>query len=234
MDSNPETDETPPQSEDLGTHLTLGGRLRAYFLTGILVTAPVSITIYIAWVFIDMVDRQIMPFIPAPFNPRQWGIPGGGLLLAVVGLTLIGALAAGVLGRVWMRVSEALMARTPVLRSIHSAVRQLFETFLVQKSKAFREVALIEYPRREIWTLAFITGPTIRQVGRHVDHDLINVFVPTTPNPTSGFLLFLPRKDVRILDMTIEEGLKLVISGGIVAPPDRPAAEPAGSGVVTL
>lgn len=224
----------PPPSEDLGTHLTLGGRLRAYFLTGILVTAPVSITIYIAWVFIDMVDRQIMPFIPAPFNPRQWGIPGGGLLLAVVGLTLIGALAAGVLGRVWMRVSEALMARTPVLRSIHSAVRQLFETFLVQKSKAFREVALIEYPRREIWTLAFITGPTIRQVGRHVDHDLINVFVPTTPNPTSGFLLFLPRKDVRILDMTIEEGLKLVISGGIVAPPDRPAAEPAGSGAVTL
>lgn len=223
MDDSRETDDPIPPAEDLGTHLTLGGRLRAYFLTGILVTAPLSITIYIAWMFIDMMDRQIMPMIPAPFNPRQWGIPGVGLLLTVVSLTLIGALAAGVLGRIWLRFSEAVMARTPVLRSIYSAVKQLFETFLAQKSQAFREVALIEYPRRDIWTLAFITGPTIRQVGCHVDHDLINVFVPTTPNPTSGFLLFLPRKDVRILDMTVEEGLKLVISGGIVAPPEQAA-----------
>lgn len=234
MDKSPQTDDTPPASEDLAPHLTIGGRLRAYFLTGILVTAPVSITLYIGWMFIDMVDRQVTPMIPAPFNPRQWGIPGVGLLIAVVGLTLIGALAAGVLGRVWLRVSEAVLARTPVLRSVHSAVKQLFETFLVHKSKAFREVALIEYPRRDIWTVAFVTGPTIRQIGCHVDHDLINVFVPTTPNPTSGFLLFLPRKDVRILDMTIEDGLKLVISGGIVAPPGRMIPEGADGDPVVI
>ena len=220
-----ETGEDPPPGEDLALHLTIGGRLRAYFLTGILVTAPVSITLYIGWMFIDMVDRQVTPMIPAPFNPRQWGIPGVGLLIAVVGLTLIGALAAGVLGRVWLRVSEAILARTPVLRSVYSAVKQLFETFLVHKSKAFREVALIEYPRRGIWTVAFVTGPTINQIGRHVEDDLINVFVPTTPNPTSGFLLFLPRKEVKILDMSIEDGLKLVISGGIVAPSLRLAPE---------
>lgn len=203
-------------------HLTIGGRLRAYFFTGILVTAPISITIYIGWMFIDMVDRQITPLIPAPWNPKQWGVPGTGLLLAVLVLTLIGALAAGMIGRVWLRFTEAVMVRTPVLRSIYSAVKQIFETFLAQKSQAFREVALIEYPRRGLWSLAFITGPTIPQVNQHVGEELVNLFVPTTPNPTSGFLLFVPRREIKVLDMTVEDGLKLVISTGIVAP--TPAA----------
>ena len=211
-----------PAPPEHAPQVTLAGRLRAYFFAGVLVTAPISITFYIAWLFIDFVDRQVTPVIPAPWNPRQWGVPGVGLLLLVVAMTLVGALTAGFAGRVWLRVSEAVMERTPVLRGIYSAVKQIFETVLAQKSQAFREVALIEYPRRGIWTVCFITGPAIAQVTRQAGHDdLISVFVPTTPNPTSGFLLFLPRAEIRVVDMSVEDGLKLVISTGIVAPTDR-------------
>jgi uncharacterized membrane protein len=104
-------------------------------------------------------------------------------------------------------------------------VKQIFETLLAQKSQAFRDVVLIEYPRRGIWTIGFLTGTTSALIRQQSQDDLVNVFVPTTPNPTSGFLLFLPRDDVHILDMTVEDGLKLVISGGIVTPPESPAAE---------
>jgi uncharacterized membrane protein len=208
--------------------LTLAGRLRGYFLSGVLITAPISMTLYIAWVFIDFVDRMITPLIPHAWNPRNYGIPGMGLLLAVVALTLIGALTAGFLGRMWLRLTEAVIRRMPVLRGIYSAMKQIFEAMLAQKSQAFREVALIEYPRRGIWTVAFITGQTVSHVQRHVDEDLVTLYVPTTPNPTSGFMLFLPKKDVQILDISVEDGLKLVLSTGIVAPPPehRPVHEP--------
>jgi len=202
-------------------HVTLMGRLRAYFFAGVLITAPISITFYIAWLFIDFVDRQVTPLLPASVNPALWGVHGFGLLLVMVALTVVGALTAGFLGRVWLRFSEAVMQRTPVLRGIYSAVKQIFETVLAQKSQAFREVVLIEYPRRGIWTVAFITGQTVGAISRPIGMDLVNVFVPTTPNPTSGFLLFLPRTDLQLLDMSVEDGLKLVISGGIVAPQER-------------
>ncbi|HVI50232.1 MAG TPA: DUF502 domain-containing protein [Candidatus Sulfotelmatobacter sp.] len=202
--------------------MTLVGRLRAYFFAGILITAPISITVYIAWNFIDFVDRQVTPLIPAAYNPKQWGVPGVGLLLVAVVLTLVGALTAGFLGRVWLRFSEWILSRTPVLNGIYSAVKQVFETVLAQKSNAFREVVLLEYPRKGIWTLGFITGQTASQLRPDQEQDWVNVFVPTTPNPTSGFLLFLPRGDVHVAPISVEDGLKLVISGGIVAPPEPP------------
>jgi len=216
-------DVTPNPSNDGGQpwHLTLIGRLRAYFFAGILVTAPVSITFYIAWQFIQFMDDQVSPFIPPAFNPANWGIPGFGLVTVVVSLTLIGALTAGFAGRALVRLYDAVLERMPVLRGIYSAVKQIFETMLAQKANAFREVALIEYPRKGIWTLAFITGTTKGDVRSRFDEDMVNVFVPTTPNPTSGFLLFLPRRDVQILDMTVEDGIKMVVSTGIITPPDR-------------
>lgn len=217
---NQQNDDATQASDGPG-HVTLMGRLRAYFFAGVLITAPISITFYIAWLFIDFVDRQVTPLLPASVNPMLWGVHGFGLLLVVAALTVVGALTAGFLGRVWLRFSEAIMRRTPVLRGIYSAVKQIFETVLAQKSQAFREVVLIEYPRRGIWTVAFITGQTVASISRPIGVDLVNVFVPTTPNPTSGFLLFLPRTDIRLLDMSVEDGLKLVISGGIVAPPER-------------
>lgn len=217
------TDQAAPDSPDI--KITLGARLRAYFFAGILITAPISITFYIAWNFIDFVDRQVTPLIPAAYNPKQWGVPGVGLLLVVVVLTLVGAITAGFVGRIWLRLSEAVVQRMPVLSGIYSAIKQVFETVLAQKSQAFREVVLIEYPRKGIWTIAFITGTTAGRIAQPIaeetEGEMVNVFVPTTPNPTSGFLLFLPRSDVRLLDISVEDGLKLVISGGIVLPPEK-------------
>ncbi|MBW7849134.1 MAG: DUF502 domain-containing protein [Rhodospirillales bacterium] len=199
--------------------LSLIARLRAYFFAGILVTAPISITFYLAWQFIDFVDRQVTPLIPARYNPEQWGVPGVGLLIVVLALTLIGMATAGFVGRLFIRVSESLLARMPVIRSVYSAVKQVFETVLAQQSSAFREVVLIEYPRRGIWCLAFITGVTTGEVQEKTAEEVVNVFVPTTPNPTSGFLLFVPKREIHILKMTVEEGIKMVVSGGIITPP---------------
>ncbi|HTH18399.1 MAG TPA: DUF502 domain-containing protein [Magnetospirillum sp.] len=211
----------PQDTEAESLHMGLGGRLRAYFFAGVLVTAPVAITFFIAWQFIKFVDDQVSPLIPSHLNPEKWGIPGFGLLLMVVSLTLIGALTAGFAGRLVVRLSDAVLARMPVLRGIYSAVKQIFETMLAQKANAFREVVLIEYPRAGIWTMGFITGTTGGEVRARFDEEMVNVFVPTTPNPTSGFLLFLRRRDVQVLDMSVEDGIKMVVSTGIVTPPDK-------------
>ena len=202
-------------------HIGLMARLRAYFFAGILVTAPISITFYIAWQFIKFMDNQVSPLIPPELNPQTWGFPGFGLIAVVVGLTLIGMVTAGFVGRILVKVYDIILQRMPVLSGIYSAMKQIFETMLAQKANAFREVALIEYPRPGIWTMAFITGATSGEIGDMFAEDMVNVFVPTTPNPTSGFLLFLPRADVKVLDMNVEEGLKMVISTGILVPPHR-------------
>ncbi|MBF0332185.1 MAG: DUF502 domain-containing protein [Alphaproteobacteria bacterium] len=206
--------------------ISWAARLRAYFFAGVLVTAPISITFYLAWMFIDFVDRKVTPLIPEQYNPQQWGVPGAGLVIIVVTLTLVGALTANFFGRMLVKGGESVLTRMPVIRSIYSAVKQIFETMLAKKSNAFREVVLLEYPRRGIWTIGFITGTTVGEVQDLTSDDVLNVFIPTTPNPTSGFLLFVPRKDVRVLSMTVEEGIKLVVSGGIINPAERPPAEP--------
>ena len=223
---NPEDGETPAP---MLPKRSLAARLRNYFLTGIIVTAPISITLYVSWQFIAFIDRQITPLIPPHYNPETYlpfGLPGLGLVIMVVVLMLIGALAAGFIGRAFMRASEHLLERMPVVRTIYSALKQVFETVFAEKSKAFREVVLIEYPRKGIWVIGFATGSTKGEVQNIIEDEVVNVFLPTTPNPTSGFLLFLPRKDVIFLSMTVEDGVKMVISAGVVTPPDtRPYSE---------
>ena len=204
--------------------LSLPQRMRAYFITGILVVAPVSITLYLAWIFIGFVDNRITPLIPVKYNPETYlpfALPGLGLLILVVTLILVGAATAGFIGRLWARVSEQILGRMPVIRNIYGAVKQILETVLAQQSKAFREAVLVEYPRRGIWAIAFITGRTEGEVQNITEEECINIFLPTTPNPTSGFLLFVPKKDLVHLNMNVEEAIKMVISGGIVTPPDR-------------
>jgi len=208
--------------------MPLFARLRAYFFAGILVTAPIGITLYLTWLIIDFVDGQVTPLIPARYNPETYlpfGVPGLGLVVAVIALTLIGALTAGLLGRWLVRLSDRLMQRMPVVRNIHSALKQILETVLAQQSKAFRQVVLVEYPRRGMWAMGFLTGETVGEVQNITEDEVLNVFLPTTPNPTSGFLLFVPSSDVHVLDMTVEEGIKMVVSGGILTPPDRRPTE---------
>ncbi|UEM23021.1 DUF502 domain-containing protein [Skermanella mucosa] len=209
-----------------GKPLRIGlmGRLRAYFLAGILVTAPVAITLYLAWAVINLIDTAVSQLLPAQYNPENYlpfSIPGLGVVIVIMALTLTGALTAGVIGRLVVRAGEAVLARMPVVRSVYGATKQILETVLANQSAAFREVVLIEYPRRGIWTLGFITGHTQGEVQDLTVDDVVNVFIPTTPNPTSGFLLFVPRSDLHVLEMTVEEGIKMVVSGGIVTPPDR-------------
>ena len=209
--------------------------IRGYFFAGVLVTAPIGITFYISWLLIRWVDSKITPLIPAAYNPETYlpfALPGLGLIVVFISLTFIGWSTAGLLGRLWMRLSENVLARMPVIRSVYAAVKQIIETILKQQSNAFREVVLFEYPRRGSWALGFITGQTQGEVQNLTADDVVNVFLPTTPNPTSGYLLFIPRRELVILDMTVEEGIKMVVSGGIVTPPDRRSLEEQGKKVV--
>ena len=200
------------------------GRIRGYFLAGILVTAPLGITGYLAWIIIGFIDHSVTPLVPEQYNPETYlpfSLPGLGVLILIVALTLIGALTAGLLGRLLVHTGERLLNRMPVIRSFYSALKQIFQTVLAQKSNAFREAVLVEYPRRGIWAVAFITGTTQGEVQNLTKQQTVNIFLPTTPNPTSGFLLFVPKDDVVSLNMSVEEAIKMVISGGIVTPPDN-------------
>jgi uncharacterized membrane protein len=221
--------ETPPNAapegpEDLTPKkhgLGLGTRLRNYFLAGILITAPVSLTIYIAWLFINWVDQTVLPLVPPEYNPENYlpfSIPGIGLIIVLIVLTLIGAITAGLFGRLTRQLMESILNRLPIIRSIYSAIKQIVETVLANQSAAFRDCVLVEFPRSGAWTLGFVTGSTPAEVKESVGEDPVTIFVPTTPNPTSGYLIFVPKKDVKYLDMSVEDGIKLVVSGGIVAP----------------
>jgi uncharacterized membrane protein len=200
--------------------LSLTARLRNHFFAGILVTAPAAITFFVAWKFIEFVDERVAAFIPEQYH-MPFSIPGVGLLLMVVLLMGVGAFATGLVGRILVRIGERLLNAMPLIRNIYGALKQILETVLAQQSTAFRQVVLVEYPRRGIWAIAFITGVTEGEVQNLTAQECVNVFLPTTPNPTSGFLLFVPRRDMIVLDMSVEEGIKMVISGGIVTPPDR-------------
>jgi uncharacterized membrane protein len=209
-----------------------GAHLRAYFFAGMLVTAPIAITLTIAWWFIRYIDDSVLPLLPTRYNPETYlpfSVPGIGLLVVLAALTLIGMATAGFLGRMLVRMSEGLLARMPVIRSIYGATKQIFDTVFSEKSKAFREVVLVEYPRKGIWCLAFVTGATAGRTAQLLPQGMVNIFLPTTPNPTSGFYLIVPRRDVVPLAMTVEEGAKLVMSGGIVTPPSPAERAAAGT-----
>ena len=196
-------------------------KLRAYFLTGVVVTAPVGLTFYVAILFIGFIDKKVREVIPIKYHYDSllpFDIPGIGLIIVFLLLTFIGFLTAGLIGKFIIKLGEKIISRLPIIRSIYGALKQIFESVLNSSSKSFREVVLIEYPRKGIWAIGFITSNTRGEVKNTYSQDMVNVFLPTTPNPTSGFLLFLPKKDVKILSMTVEEGIKMVISGGIVTP----------------
>ena len=196
-------------------------KIRGYFLTGIIVTAPIGLTFYVSFLFIGFIDSKVRNIIPVKYhydNILPFEIPGIGLLIVFILLTFIGFLTAGIIGRYIIKLGERIIARLPIIRSVYGALKQIFESVLKTSSKSFREVVLIEYPRKGIWAIGFITGDTKGEVQESSKDELVNVFLPTTPNPTSGFLLFVPRKDLRVLNMNVEEGIKMVISGGIVTP----------------
>lgn len=213
-------DETSPK---IGRRRRLLNRLRNYFLTGIVVAAPLTITVLLTTSFINWVDSWVKPWIPARWNPESYvpfPLPGTGVLVALVALTALGFLTANVLGRTIIRLGEALLNRMPLIRNIYAALKQIFETALSERSRTFRQAGMVEYPRKGLWAVVFIATDAKGEVSHRLDDeiDAISVFLPTTPNPTSGFLLFVPRKDVIMLDMSVEDAAKLVISAGLITP----------------
>ena len=202
----------------------LGERLRAYFIAGILVTGPIAFTIWITWSVISFVDHAVSHLVPTRYNPDAYfpfDIPGFGLVVAIVALTLIGWLTAGYAGRLFLHLSDRIMKRMPVISGIYSALKQIFETVLAKRSNTFREVVLVEWPRHGMWTVAFVTAKGEGELQSSVAPDSVGLYVPTTPNPTSGYLVYVSREEIVPLSMSVEDGIKLVISGGIITPASR-------------
>ncbi len=196
-------------------------RLRTYLVTGVLVTAPISITVWLAWQIVSFFDARVRPLIPPDWNPETYlpfAIPGIGVIIILLVLILLGMFVAGIVGRWALQTGENLLNRVPIVRSVYKAIKQVFETLFSQQSMAFREVVLIEFPRPNVYALAFVTGGSSELLERGTQQSIINVFVPSTPNPTSGFLLFVSPDDAVVLRMTVEEAMKMIISGGLLTP----------------
>jgi uncharacterized membrane protein len=199
-------------------------RLRNYFLTGFIVTAPLAITVYIVWSFIGWIDSWVKPYIPTAYSPDTYlpfALPGFGLLVAIFAITMIGFLAANIVGRSIVSVGERLLERMPLVRGVYKALKQIFETVLSNKNEMFRQVGLVEYPRKGVWSLVFVATEKMTEINAKLDKDgdpLVAVFMPCTPNPTTGFLMYVHRSEIVLLDMTIEDGAKLIVSAGLVAP----------------
>lgn len=205
--------------------MRLGAKLRAYLFSGILVTAPVAITFYMAYKFIFWVDRLVNQMLPPQYkfdNVFPYALPGVGLVILIVFLIIVGMFTAGFLGGFLVRLGEWIVNKMPLISSVYSLLKQVFETIFSSKTQAFSKVVMLEYPRKGIWILGFVSSPTKGEVKKYFDDEMLNVFIPTTPNPTSGFLIFVPKKDTVELKMTVEEGIKFVISGGLVEPESMP------------
>jgi len=213
-----DTDLKPPQAKEQ-FHISVFSKLRGYFLAGILVTAPISITLYLTWGLLKFIDSKVSSVIPAEYY-RETAVPGLGLVIAVAFFITIGWFAKNFLGRIIIQASEYFLDKMPVIRTVYSATKQLFETVMGTQSQAFREVVMFEFPRKGIWALGFVTGISKGEVQRLTEDEVVNVFFPTTPNPTSGFLIFIPKKDLIVMKMTVEEAIKMIVSGGILTPPD--------------
>lgn len=204
--------------------MKFGAKLRAYLFTGILVTAPVAITFYLAYKFILWVDAFVTKIIPPQYNFVNYmpmTIPGFGLLFLIGFLMLVGMFAAGFLGRFFIRLGEWFVAKMPLISSIYSLLKQIFETVFSSKTQAFKKVVMLEYPRKGIWILGLVSADLQGEIEEKLPDEMVNVFIPTTPNPTSGFLIFVPKKDVIEMDMSVEEAIKFIVSGGLVEPKDE-------------
>ena len=201
---------------------SLWQRTRSNFLTGLVIVAPIVLTAYLIWTVVTFIDAKVVPLVPAMYNPSTYlgkDIPGFGVIIFLIFTAIFGALTKGIFGRQIVRTWENLIDRTPVVRSLYSGLKQIVETVLSQNTATFKDACLIEYPRKGLWVIGFITTEARGEVQEKTQEDLISIFVPTTPNPTSGVFVYAPKTDVIYLDMSIEDAAKLVISAGLVIPP---------------
>ena len=220
-----------PDQNDAKRRGSLLGRLRASFLTGLVVIAPIGLTLWLIWTVVGWIDGWVLPLVPARFLPEQYigiNLRGVGVIFFLVFTVIIGWLAKGLIGRSLIRWGESLVDRLPLVRSVYGGVKQIAETIFAQTDSKFDKACLIQYPRPGIWAIAFVSTRAKGEIARKipVQVEKVAVFMPTTPNPTSGFLLFLPRSEIVELDISVEDAAKLVISAGLVYPAGMEVQEP--------
>lgn len=219
---------TPPPDPRLAVQTDLlrpsfGTRLRRYFLTGLVIAAPLAITASVTWWFINLIDGLVKPLIPNSYLPDSYlpfPIPGLGIIIGLIGLTLLGFLTANLVGRTLIEAGEALLNRMPVVRSLYKGVKQVFETIFSQSGTSFRKVGMVQFPQPGMWSIVFIAQEAAPEIaGKLPDgSEQIGVFLPCTPNPTTGFFFYLPRKEVIELTISVEDGAKLIMSAGLIQP----------------
>ena len=198
-------------------------RLRSAFLTGLVVVMPIGMTLWLIWTVTGWIDGWVLPFVPARWQPEQYvglNVRGYGVVIFLIFTVFIGWMAKGLLGRSLLRWGERLVDRMPVVRSVYNGLKQIAETVFAQSDSTFDKACMVEYPRKGIWALGFVSTVAKGEIAAKVPDtdEIISVFLPTTPNPTSGFLLYVPRRDVIFLDMKVEDAAKLIISAGLVYP----------------
>lgn len=234
-----------PNQDDLRRRRPgLIARLRSNFLAGLIIIAPIGLTLWLIWTVVGWIDGWVWPFVPRAYHPEElvnWAlglsgadriavnVRGIGVFVFLIFTIIVGWIGKGIMGRSLLRFGERLVDRMPVVRSVYNGVKQIAETVFTQRDTSFEKACMIEYPRKGIWAIAFVSMDAKGEVKTNVagGEEVATVFLPTTPNPTSGFLLFLPKKDIKMLDMTVEDAAKLVISAGLVYPNGSVPTQPA-------
>jgi uncharacterized membrane protein len=216
-----------PAPEAHHTHSGFGARIRNYFLTGLILTGPLYITISLTWWFINWVDDLVRPLIPAAYRPETYlpiRVPGLGLIIVFLALTLLGFLTANLVGRTLVQAGERILERLPIVRPLYRGLKQVFETLFSNTGSTFRKVALIEFPAPGMWSLVFLSTPPGSDITARLptQEEHVSVFMPCTPNPTTGFFFFVPRREVIELDIPVEAAAKLVMTAGMIQPDGDP------------
>jgi uncharacterized membrane protein len=204
-------------------HHGVGSRIRTYFLTGLIVAGPVAITIWLVWSFVTWVDDLVRPFIPITYRPETYlpiKIPGFGLIIAFVALTVLGFLTANLVGRTFVEIGEMILERVPIVRPIYRGLKQVFETLFSKSGSSFRTVGLVEFPAPGMWSLVFLSTPPGAELTAQLpsDDEYVSAFMPCTPNPTTGFFFYVLRRDVIELGVSVEDAAKLLMSAGMIQP----------------
>jgi uncharacterized membrane protein len=222
FDKNPENPVSPNGVKAGPQPAGLAARVRNYFLTGLVVAGPVLVTAWLTWSFINWVDNLVRPFIPPAYRAETylpWPIPGTGLVIAFVVLTLLGFLTANLVGRTMVGWGENLLSRMPIVRPVYKTMKQIFETLFSKTGSSFRQVALVEFPAPGMWSLVFLSLPPSGDVAERLpEGEHVSAFMPCTPNPTTGFFFYVLRKDLIVLDISVESAMTLLISAGMVQP----------------
>jgi uncharacterized membrane protein len=233
------TDQTPPPPDIIESDLPpqgIGARLRNYFLTGLVVAGPLAVTAWLISAFVTWVDASVQPLIPEMYRPETylpWKIPGSGLVIALFALTLLGFLTANLVGRTLVQLGDHLIDRMPIVRPIYKTVKQVFQMLFSKSGTSFRKVGLVEFPAPGMWSLVFISQPPSAEVADRLPggDEHISVFLPCTPNPTTGFYFYVPRKHIIELEIPVEQAATLIMSAGMIQPG---ASSANGNGIAAM